>query len=55
MYMKGAQELVNIIGENGFEMTGPMYVHFIILVCMHVCQFGDPLPLMYPSLAVFHC
>lgn len=41
--MKGAQEVVNLIGENGLEMTGPMYVHFIILVC----QFVDPSQIVF--------
>lgn len=28
-------------------MTGPMYVHFIILVCMQVCQFVDPSQIVF--------
>ena len=51
--MKGAQEVVNLIGENGLEMTGPMYVHFIILVCLEAYQYGDPLQTVYPTMGVF--
>ena len=49
LFLTAAQELVNLIGESGFEMNGTMYVHYIVMFFLQCIHSEDHVEAHYSS------